>query len=89
MLPVSLPAQDLHLPLGGAAAVTASISFCIFPSQGATAVAGAGITQSICLPLLSVYQLSTNGTVQVSASGLPLPPPAPLGAFTCPRSCSL
>lgn len=32
--------------------------------QGATAVAGAGITQSICLPLLSVYQLSTNGTVQ-------------------------
>lgn len=35
--------------------------------QGATAVAGAGITQSICLPLLSVYQLSSNGTVQVSA----------------------
>ncbi|XP_017354621.1 nucleoporin NUP188 homolog [Cebus imitator] len=32
--------------------------------QGATAVAGAGITQSICLPLLSVYQLSTNGTAQ-------------------------
>ncbi|KAF4016741.1 hypothetical protein G4228_008212 [Cervus hanglu yarkandensis] len=32
--------------------------------QGATAVAGAGITQSICLPLLSVYQLSSNGTVQ-------------------------
>ncbi|XP_020821424.1 nucleoporin NUP188 isoform X2 [Phascolarctos cinereus] len=32
--------------------------------QGAAAVAGAGITQSICLPLLSVYQLSTNGTVQ-------------------------
>uniref|UniRef100_A0A8C0LH96 Nucleoporin NUP188 n=1 Tax=Canis lupus dingo TaxID=286419 RepID=A0A8C0LH96_CANLU len=30
--------------------------------QGATAVAGAGITQSICLPLLSVYQLSSNGT---------------------------
>ena len=34
-------------------------------------MAGAGVTQSICLPLLSVYQLSTNGTVQVSASGLP------------------
>lgn len=30
-------------------------------------MAGAGITQSICLPLLSVYQLSSNGTVQVSA----------------------
>jgi hypothetical protein len=30
-------------------------------------VAGAGITQSICLPLLSVYQLSSNGTGQVSA----------------------
>lgn len=34
-------------------------------------MAGAGITQSICLPLLSVYQLSTNGMVQVSATGLP------------------
>lgn len=30
-------------------------------------MAGAGITQSICLPLLSVYQLSSNGTGQVSA----------------------
>ncbi|XP_075180884.1 nucleoporin NUP188 [Anomaloglossus baeobatrachus] len=29
--------------------------------QGAAAIAGAGITQSMCLPLLSVYQLSTNG----------------------------
>ncbi|KAG9477716.1 hypothetical protein GDO78_012956 [Eleutherodactylus coqui] len=29
--------------------------------QGAAAIAGAGITQSICLPLLSVYQLSSNG----------------------------
>ncbi|XP_015989261.2 nucleoporin NUP188 homolog isoform X1 [Rousettus aegyptiacus] len=36
--------------------------------QGATAVAGAGITQSICLPLLSVYQLSTNGMVQTSTT---------------------
>ncbi|XP_012495103.1 PREDICTED: nucleoporin NUP188 homolog [Propithecus coquereli] len=36
--------------------------------QGATAVAGAGITQSICLPLLSVYQLSTNGTVQTPSA---------------------
>lgn len=39
-----------------------------FLLQGATAVAGAGITQSICLPLLSVYQLSSNGTGQVSAA---------------------
>ncbi|XP_023371867.1 nucleoporin NUP188 homolog, partial [Otolemur garnettii] len=36
--------------------------------QGATAVAGAGITQSICLPLLSVYQLSTNGSVQTPSA---------------------
>uniref|UniRef100_A0A452SQ37 Nucleoporin 188 n=1 Tax=Ursus americanus TaxID=9643 RepID=A0A452SQ37_URSAM len=36
--------------------------------QGATAVAGAGITQSICLPLLSVYQLSSNGTVQTPST---------------------
>lgn len=43
-----------------------------FLLQGATAVAGAGITQSICLPLLSVYQLSSNGTGQVSARILPL-----------------
>lgn len=33
--------------------------------QGAAAVAGAGIMQSICLPLLSVYQLSSNGAGQV------------------------
>lgn len=37
-----------------------------FPPQGATAVAGAGVTQSICLPLVSVYQLSSNGSGQVS-----------------------
>lgn len=36
--------------------------------QGATAVAGAGITQSICLPLLSVYQLSSNGTGQTPST---------------------
>ncbi|XP_053552160.1 nucleoporin NUP188 [Bombina bombina] len=29
--------------------------------QGAAAIAGAGVTQSVCLPLLSVYQLSSNG----------------------------
>ncbi|XP_075041132.1 nucleoporin NUP188 isoform X1 [Mixophyes fleayi] len=29
--------------------------------QGAAAITGAGITQSVCLPLLSVYQLSSNG----------------------------
>ncbi|XP_071980441.1 nucleoporin NUP188 isoform X1 [Engystomops pustulosus] len=33
--------------------------------QGAAAIAGAGITQSMCLPLLSVYQLSTNGVSTV------------------------
>uniref|UniRef100_A0A8D2MFY4 Nucleoporin NUP188 n=1 Tax=Zonotrichia albicollis TaxID=44394 RepID=A0A8D2MFY4_ZONAL len=36
--------------------------------QGAAAMAGAGVTQSVCLPLLSVYQLSTNGAIQTSAS---------------------
>uniref|UniRef100_A0A8C3JVI7 Nucleoporin NUP188 n=1 Tax=Calidris pygmaea TaxID=425635 RepID=A0A8C3JVI7_9CHAR len=36
--------------------------------QGAAAVAGAGVTQSVCLPLLSVYQLSSNGAIQTSAS---------------------
>uniref|UniRef100_UPI00398F6726 nucleoporin NUP188 n=1 Tax=Pristiophorus japonicus TaxID=55135 RepID=UPI00398F6726 len=36
--------------------------------QGAAAVAGAGVLPSICLPLLSVYQLSTNGTVQTLGS---------------------
>ncbi|XP_025060754.1 nucleoporin NUP188 homolog isoform X9 [Alligator sinensis] len=36
--------------------------------QGAAAVAGAGVTQSVCLPLLSVYQLSSNGTIQTPAS---------------------
>lgn len=44
-------------------------------------MAGAGITQSICLPLLSVYQLSTNGTAQVRASGLPTPFPSSRVAF--------
>ncbi|KAE8583088.1 hypothetical protein XENTR_v10020421 [Xenopus tropicalis] len=29
--------------------------------QGAAAMAGAGVTQTVCLPLLSVYQLSSNG----------------------------
>ncbi|MFT7815488.1 nucleoporin NUP188 homolog, partial [Arapaima gigas] len=32
--------------------------------QGATAVAGAGVIQSICLPLLSVYEVTTNGASQ-------------------------
>ncbi|XP_038600945.1 nucleoporin NUP188 [Tachyglossus aculeatus] len=36
--------------------------------QGAAALAGAGIPQSICLPLLSVYQLSTNGSGQTASS---------------------
>ncbi|XP_068608729.1 nucleoporin NUP188 [Brachionichthys hirsutus] len=32
--------------------------------QGAAAVAGAGITQTICLPLLSVYEDASNGALQ-------------------------
>uniref|UniRef100_A0A673AKW3 Nucleoporin NUP188 n=1 Tax=Sphaeramia orbicularis TaxID=375764 RepID=A0A673AKW3_9TELE len=32
--------------------------------QGAAAVAGAGVIQTICLPLLSVYEVSSNGTSQ-------------------------
>ncbi|KAM4635274.1 nucleoporin NUP188 [Polymixia lowei] len=32
--------------------------------QGAAAVAGAGVIQSICLPLLSVYEVSPNGASQ-------------------------
>ncbi|KAJ7308507.1 hypothetical protein JRQ81_009075 [Phrynocephalus forsythii] len=32
--------------------------------QGAAAVAGAGIMETLCLPLLSVYQLSSNGAAQ-------------------------
>ncbi|KAJ3598440.1 hypothetical protein NHX12_001950 [Muraenolepis orangiensis] len=32
--------------------------------QGAAAVAGAGVIQSICLPLLSVYEVSSNGATQ-------------------------
>ncbi|XP_036384305.1 nucleoporin NUP188 homolog [Megalops cyprinoides] len=34
--------------------------------QGAATVAGAGVIQSICLPLLSVYEITTNGTSQIS-----------------------
>lgn len=33
--------------------------------QGAAAVAGAGVIQTICLPLLSVYEGSSNGASQV------------------------
>ncbi|KAM9735655.1 nucleoporin NUP188 isoform 1-T1 [Menidia menidia] len=32
--------------------------------QGAAAVAGAGVIQTICLPLLSVYEVSSSGAVQ-------------------------
>lgn len=76
MVPEARSARERQLPLGRGAAGGRSregwgwvrpIAFLLFPSQGATAVAGAGITQSICLPLLSVYQLSSNGTVQVRA----------------------
>lgn len=34
--------------------------------QGAAAVAGAGVIQSICLPLLSVYAAPSNGASQVT-----------------------
>uniref|UniRef100_A0A4W6BV08 Nucleoporin NUP188 n=1 Tax=Lates calcarifer TaxID=8187 RepID=A0A4W6BV08_LATCA len=36
--------------------------------QGAAAVAGAGVIQTICLPLLSVYEVSSNGASQQSFS---------------------
>ncbi|XP_072841248.2 nucleoporin NUP188 [Pogona vitticeps] len=36
--------------------------------QGAAAVAGAGVMETICLPLLSVYQLSSNGAGQAPAA---------------------
>ncbi|XP_035246168.1 nucleoporin NUP188 homolog [Anguilla anguilla] len=35
-------------------------------AQGAVAVAGAGVIQSICLPLLSVYEITGNGASQSS-----------------------
>uniref|UniRef100_A0A8C3A2M7 Nucleoporin NUP188 n=1 Tax=Cyclopterus lumpus TaxID=8103 RepID=A0A8C3A2M7_CYCLU len=35
--------------------------------QGADAVAGAGVIQTICLPLLSVYEVTSNGASQVIA----------------------
>jgi len=31
-------------------------------------VAGAGVSQSVCLPLLSVYQQSTTGSIQGGAA---------------------
>lgn len=37
----------------------------LFFLQGATAVAGAGVIQTICLPLLSIYEVSSNGASQV------------------------
>lgn len=39
-----------------------------FVLQGAAAVAAAGATQTICLPLLSVYEGSSNGASQVAAT---------------------
>ncbi|KAG8447953.1 hypothetical protein GDO86_015165 [Hymenochirus boettgeri] len=36
--------------------------------QGAAAITGAGITQAVCLPLLSVYQLSSNGASMTQPS---------------------
>lgn len=46
--------------------------------QGAAAVAAAGVTQTICLPLLCVYEGSSNGASQVtgtSRTGMYLEPP--------------
>lgn len=37
----------------------------LFIHQGAWAVAGAGVIQTICLPLLSVYDGPSNGASQV------------------------
>lgn len=60
-------------------------------------MAGAGVTQSVCLPLLSVYQLSTNGAIQVGApsfcvgmcqESLPCPALLVVGAAT-PRDWRL
>lgn len=36
--------------------------------QGAAAVAAAGVTQTICLPLLCVYEGSSNGASQVTST---------------------
>ncbi|XP_072287840.1 nucleoporin NUP188 isoform X3 [Pyxicephalus adspersus] len=49
--------------------------------QGAAAIAGSGITQSVCLPLLSVYQLSSNG---VGTAQTPLPSRKTLDAPSWP-----
>ncbi|XP_072227764.1 nucleoporin NUP188 isoform X2 [Leuresthes tenuis] len=38
--------------------------------QGAAAVAGAGVIQTICLPLLSVYEVSANGASQGASMSL-------------------
>lgn len=43
------------------------LSMSLFFLQGAAAVAGAGVIQTICLPLLSVYEVSSNGASQVKA----------------------
>lgn len=43
-----------------------------FVLQGAAAVAGAGVIQTICLPLLSVYEVTSNGASQVRNTFLPL-----------------
>ncbi|XP_078502398.1 nucleoporin NUP188 isoform X2 [Lissotriton helveticus] len=37
--------------------------------QGAAAMAAAGVTQSFCLPLLSLYQLSSNGVLPTAMAG--------------------
>ncbi|KAI4905004.1 hypothetical protein NFI96_016456 [Prochilodus magdalenae] len=48
--------------------------------QGAAAVAGAGVIQSICLPLLSVYEGPANGTTQ-AFSRKPLDAPCWPGVY--------
>lgn len=83
-------AEQLWLASGrGEGAGFSSGSFCLL--QGAAAVAGAGVTQSICLPLLSVYQLSSNGAIQVGAAGFTGAAPAelcPMAVLGAEPSCS-
>ncbi|GAB1286188.1 Nucleoporin NUP188 [Apodemus speciosus] len=57
-----------RLPILPTLLTTLEVSLREAEPAGATAVAGAGITQSICLPLLSVYQLSSNGTGQTPST---------------------
>nr|XP_023663672.1 nucleoporin NUP188 homolog [Paramormyrops kingsleyae] len=68
MLPSMLSALELSLRLKQnlyftEAALHLLLTLARTP-QGAAAVAGAGVIQSVCLPLLSVYEMSANGASQ-------------------------